>query len=73
MTDTDSGISSLVRTRIMAMSGAERFLMGVRMHEASRRMVMASFPPGTSEQDRRRLLRERFYGASPCGEVNPSA
>ncbi len=26
--------SALVHTRLMARSGAERFLMGVRMHEA---------------------------------------
>ncbi len=74
MTDTDSDISSLVRTRIMAMSGAERFLMGVRMHEAARRMVMASFPAGISTSERRRLLHERFYGDAGHGmEVLTSA
>ena len=61
MTDTSADIAALVHTRLMAKSGAERFLMGVRMHEAARRMVLASFPPGISATDRRRLLRERFY------------
>ena len=62
MTDTSTDIAAIVHTRLMAKSGAERFLMGVRMHEAARRMVLASFPSGTSASEIRRLLRERFYG-----------
>ncbi len=63
MTDTSPEIAALVRDRLMAKTGAERFLMGVRMHEAARRMVMASFPAGLSPSQQRELLRERFYGA----------
>lgn len=63
MNDTSPEITSLVHARLMAKSGAERFLMGVRMHEAARRMVMASFPAGLSPSQQRRLLKERFYGA----------
>ena len=37
--------------------------MGVRMHEAARRMVMASFPPEISDEQRKQLPFERFYGA----------
>lgn len=62
MNDTSAAITALVHSRLMAKSGAERFLMGVRMHEAARRMVLASFPPDISDSERRRLLRERFYG-----------
>lgn len=36
--------------------------MGIRMHETARRMVMASFPQGISEEQRKQLLFERFYG-----------
>ena len=60
MNDTSADIAALVHARHMAKSGAERFLMGVRMHEAARRRVLASFPPDISDSERRRLLRERF-------------
>ena len=61
MTDTSPEITALVHARLMAKTGAERFLMGVRMHEAARRMVIASFPAHTSPADQRRLLHQRFY------------
>ena len=63
MNDTSPEIAAMVHARLMAKTGEERFLMGVRMHEAARRMVMASFPPGISDEQRKQLLFERFYGA----------
>jgi hypothetical protein len=63
MNDTSPEIAAMVHARLMAKTGEERFLMGVRMHEAARRMVMASFPPGISEEQQKHLLFERFYGA----------
>ncbi|MEO8615778.1 MAG: hypothetical protein ABI600_11610 [Luteolibacter sp.] len=62
MNDTSPEISAMVHSRMMAKTGEERFLMGVRMHEAARRMVMASFPVGISAAQRKQLLFERFYG-----------
>lgn len=62
MNDTSPEIAAMVHARMMAKTGAERFLMGIRMHEAARRMVMASFPPGISDEQRKKLLFERFYG-----------
>ena len=62
VTDTPPEIAEMVRARLMALSGPERFLMGVRMCEAARRMVLASLPAGLPEPERRRLLFERFYG-----------
>jgi len=62
MNDTSPEIAAMVHARMMAKTGEERFLMGVRMHEAARRMVMASFPAGISIEQRNRLLYERFYG-----------
>lgn len=53
----------MVHTRLMALSGPERFLMAIRMCEAARRMVLASLPAGLLESDRKRLLFERLYGA----------
>jgi hypothetical protein len=67
MNDTSPEIAALVHARMMAKTGEERFLMGIRMHEAARRMVMASFPPGITNEQRKQLLFERFYG----GEVPP--
>jgi len=62
VTDTSSEVAELVRARLMAKSGAERFRMGVEMFEAARRMVIASFPPGLSDTEHKRLLFERVYG-----------
>jgi hypothetical protein len=62
LTDTPPEIAAMVRERLMARSGAERFEMGCRMFEAAREMVLASLPPDLSETARRRLLYERFYG-----------
>jgi hypothetical protein len=62
MNDTSPEIAAMVHARLMAKTGEERFLMGIRMHEAARRMVMASFPPGISDDQRKKLLFDRFYG-----------
>ena len=62
VTDTPPEIAEMVRTRLMALSVAERFLMGIRMCEAARRMVLASLPAELPESDRKRLLFERFHG-----------
>jgi len=56
----------MVRDRLMALSGEERFCMGSRMFDAARRMVLASFPDGLTETDRKRRLFERI-----CGEAFP--
>jgi len=45
MTDTPPEIAGMVRVRLMALSGAERFRMGAESFEAARRMVPASLPP----------------------------
>jgi hypothetical protein len=62
MTDTPPEMAALVRARLMARPGAERFRMGVEMFEAARRMVLASLPAHLSEAERRRCLFERIYG-----------
>jgi hypothetical protein len=53
----------IVRERMMAMSGEERFLVGVGMFEAARTIVLASAPQGMSSSDLRLFLLPRFYGA----------
>ncbi len=62
MTDTPPEIAEMVRARLMALSGAERFRMGVQMFDAARRMVLASLPADLTETERKRRLFERLYG-----------
>jgi len=62
MTDTSPEIAEMVRARLMALSGAERFRMGVQMFDAARRMVLASLPADLTEAERKHRLFERLYG-----------
>jgi hypothetical protein len=64
MTDTPPEIAEMVRARLMALSGAERFRMGVETFEAARRMVLASLPADLPPAERKRRLFERIYGES---------
>ncbi len=61
MTDTSPEITELVRQKLMARSGEERFVMGVQMFEAARAMVLASLPAGLSATDAKRQLFQRLY------------
>ena len=68
MTDTAPDIAEMVRVRLMALSGAERFRMGAQSFEAARRMVLATLPLGLTETERKRRLYHRLYGeALPAG------
>jgi hypothetical protein len=60
--DTSPEIERMVRDRLMALTGEERFRMGAEMFDAARRMVLASLPEGLSDLERRRQLYERVYG-----------
>ena len=51
----------MVREKIMARSGEERFIMGAQMFDSAREMVKASLPRDLSETERRRLLLKRIY------------
>jgi hypothetical protein len=62
LSDTSPEIASLVRSRLRAFSGAERFVMGALMFDAARAMVLAALPGDLSEDEKRRRLYERFYG-----------
>lgn len=44
MTDTPPEVAEMVRSKLMARSAAERFIMGARMFDAARRMTLASLP-----------------------------
>ncbi len=62
MTDTPPEIARLVREKLMALSGEERFVMGAQMFESAREMVLASLPRDLSSAERRRQLFQRLYG-----------
>lgn len=63
MNDTPPEIEEKVREMIMARSGAERMKMGSLMFEAARAIVIASLPKDLSEDEFKRQLFERIYGA----------
>jgi hypothetical protein len=62
MTDTPPEIAELVRQKLMARSSEERFLMGVRMFDAARAMVLASLPAGLAPNELKQQLFLRLYG-----------
>lgn len=62
MTDTPPEIAALVRQRLMARSGEERFMMGVQMFDAARAMILASLPAELSPVETRSQLFQRVYG-----------
>jgi hypothetical protein len=62
MNDTPPEIAEMVRQKLMARSGAERFVMGARMFDAARAMVLASLPTGLAPEDLKRQLFQRLYG-----------
>ena len=62
MTDTSPEIERMLRDKLMARSGEERFVMGAQMFDSAREVVKASLPPGLSEAEQRRQLFKRLYG-----------
>jgi len=52
----------MVRDKIMARSGEERFVMGAEMFESAREMVKTSLPLGLSQAEERRQFFKRLYG-----------
>lgn len=64
MTDTEPDVARKFYEMIMARSGEERFMMGIRSFEAARAMVLSSLPRNLSEEELGKKLFERIYGAS---------
>ncbi|HEY4256685.1 MAG TPA: hypothetical protein VGM66_05685 [Candidatus Udaeobacter sp.] len=62
VTDTRPEVEQMIREKMMARSGEERFIMGALMFDSAREMIKASLPRGLSETEQRRLLFERTYG-----------
>ncbi|MBV9865387.1 MAG: hypothetical protein JO316_08565 [Abitibacteriaceae bacterium] len=62
MDDTPPHIEKLMREKLMARSGEERFIMGALMFDAARTMILASLPPDLPEDELKRQLYQRIYG-----------
>jgi hypothetical protein len=62
MNDTPAEIEALVRQKIMARSGSERFVMGTRMFDAVKAVVPASLPAQLPPSELKRQLFEQIYG-----------
>lgn len=62
MTDTPPEIEEIVRQKLMDRSGEERFLMGVRMFDAARDMILASLPAELPPEELKRQLFQRLHG-----------
>jgi hypothetical protein len=69
MKDTTPEVEALHRALVMARPPEERFLMGIRMFDAARAMVLASLPPGLPPDELRRRLFARLYADLPTEEV----
>jgi hypothetical protein len=69
VTDTAPEIQRLVRDRLMARSGEERFIMGAEMFEAARVMVTASLGRDLPRAIQNQQLFRRIYGETlPAGK-----
>lgn len=62
MNDTPPEIEAMVREMLMSRSGEERMIMGARMFDAAREMVIASLPKDLPPAEFKRRLFERIYG-----------
>ncbi|MBL1141721.1 MAG: hypothetical protein HND53_06780 [Proteobacteria bacterium] len=61
MNDTAPEIARQVHQRYMEMDGQQRLLIGMEMFETARKIAISSFPENITEDEKRRLLCERFY------------
>lgn len=62
MDDTHPVVKEEYHRRLMQASGETRMIMGSRMFDACREMVLASLPEELSEDEIRVRLFLRFYG-----------
>jgi hypothetical protein len=67
MTDTPPEIKRLQRSKLMALSGEEWFIMGAQMFASALEMIKASLPSNLSDAERRRQLFKRIYGKEMPG------
>lgn len=64
MNDTSREIEHKLMEMVLARSGEERFMSGVRSFEAARAIVLSSLPDDLSEEELKHSLFKRIYGAT---------
>jgi hypothetical protein len=70
MTDTSPEMAERYRSMLLARSPSERVIMAAQMFDAARAIVLASFPPNLSPDERRRRIFARLYGDDvPAAQV----
>jgi len=62
MNDTAPEVARLVRERLLERSGTERMIMGSRMFELAKTMIVASLPEGLTPLEIKEHLCRRLYG-----------
>ena len=62
MNDTPKEIAELMRNKLLALSGSERVMMGSRMFDSARTIILSSLPSGISDLETKRQLCSRLYG-----------
>ena len=62
MNDTSPVIENMIRKLYAELEPEQRFLIGIEMFETARAFALSSFQENITEQEKRRLLCERFYG-----------
>ena len=72
MKDTSPEVERKFHEMMMARSNEERFMMGIRSFDAAREIVLASLPKDLPEEELKRRLFERIYGA-PMQAFVPNA
>jgi hypothetical protein len=73
MKDTSPEIEKLFHDMIMQRSGEERLLMGARMFDAAREIVISSLPKDLPPDEFKRRLFERIYGSTIESVLNGSS
>jgi hypothetical protein len=63
--DTPPEINRRMFEGVMALSEGDRLKMGCSMFDTARQLVLASLASDLSDEERRKALYERMYGA-PC-------
>ncbi len=61
MKDTSPEMQKLYHDLLMQKTGEERFLMGMSMCNAAKRMVLSSFPEDISDSEKKIRLLFRYY------------
>lgn len=60
--DTEPAINAMVFAAMMRKTPEERLLMGFDMLATARQMVWSGIGSGGTEEERRRMFFQRFYG-----------